>query len=160
MGQTFPVGRWFLGLISKFMDKSIGIYSLPWLNGIISLTFITISACLITELLGIKSILGKVLVGGVMAVFPVVASIYLFMFTSAAYFAALLMMLFSLWLIEHYKYGFIGGIILFACSLGIYQAFLGVWLGVACCLLLKKCFDKGISFSKLLGQTTVNTGPS
>lgn len=160
MGQTFPIGRWFLGLISKFMDKSIGIYSLPWLNGIISLTFITISACLITELLGIKSIWGKVLVGGVMAAFPVVASIYLFMFTSAAYFAALLMMLFSLWLIEHYKYGFIGGIILFACSLGIYQAFLGVWIGVACCLLLKKCFDKEISFSKLLGQTTKYVGIS
>ena len=37
LGQTLGLGRWFLGLIGNFLQKSIGIYSMPWLWGIMSL---------------------------------------------------------------------------------------------------------------------------
>ena len=152
LGQTFEIGRWFLGLINIFLRDSIGRYSMPWLIGILSLFFIALSAHLVADLLEIKSIWGEILVGGLMAVFPVVADTYLYMFTAGAYFLALMMMVFSLWLTERLKYGFVGGLILYICALGIYQAYLGVWLGIAVCILLKKCLKKDYSFLNLIKQ--------
>lgn len=84
-----------LGLINIFLCGGIGRYSIPWLIGILSLLFIALSVHLIADLLEIKSVRGGILAGGLMAIFPVMADTYLYMFTAGASFLALIMMVFS-----------------------------------------------------------------
>ena len=160
LGSTYGIGRWFLGIIHELLDKSIGVYSMPWLLGSLYLLFIAASAGIAADLLEIESVWGRVFLGGIMSVFPVVADTFLYMFTAAAYFLALLLMVLSVWMIENFKYGFIAGIFLFSCSLGIYQAYLGIWIGIVLCVLLKKCFDAAGTFSKLMLTITKYAGAS
>ena len=59
-------------------------------------------------------------------------------------------MVVSVWMIERVRYGLAGGIILFSFGLGIYQAYLEIWLGLAVCVLMRKCLEKETLFRDLI----------
>ena len=111
--------------------------------------FIAISACLITDLLGIKSNWAKLLMGGDGCISGCGRHISLYVYSCSLFFG-LLFMVVSVWMIERVRYGLAGGIILFSFGLGIYQAYLEIWLGLAVCVLMRKCLEKETLFRDLI----------
>lgn len=124
VGATFRLGRWFLwilGAISYHLDI---LYSLPWINGIITLTLVSLSAALIVELLSLTSNVTIIIVSGILAVFPSWTATYFFMFTAPYYALALFMVVLSVFFTVRFDRGFLAGTALLTLSLGIYQAYL------------------------------------
>ncbi len=144
LGATYESGRWFLGILYKLQLLTTKSFSLPLFNGLLSIIFIAISAILIVKIFETKSVVAAGFVGAMMAVFPVVTSIFSFMFTSWPYFLAMLLAVISAkTVIERRSVKtVIVSIIFLACSMGIYQAFFAVTIS----LLLIALFMKVISF--------------
>ena len=132
LGATYESGRWFLGIIYKLMLLTTKTYSVPVFNGVVSLLFIAVSAIFVVEIFDVKSKAGGIYIGAMMAVYPVVTSIFSFMFTSWPYFLALLLAVLSARaiIVHGGVRGVIEGIILLALSLGIYQAFFAVTITI------------------------------
>lgn len=130
-GTTVILGRWFLDLTSVFS----GAFSIPLFIGIFSLTMIIFSAFLVCKVLDIEAPKRIFAVGALMICFPAVAGTFAFMFTSDSYFFALFLSCAGIWFsvklpikIKMFGEGtnYIISIILFALTLGLYQAYFSV----------------------------------
>ena len=134
VGATYNLGRWMLGLISKFERILFGDshYSLPVFNGFMALLLIAFSACLIVNMLEIKNEFSCALIGGLMVCFPAVTSIFGYLFTLHYYMLAMALGVLGVYCIckGNRWYCTLLGIVLMTCSLGIYQAFLPLMLSV------------------------------
>lgn len=86
IGETYLSGRWFLGIISEFWNRHFGLYSLPLINGIISLLFIALSVCILCRIFQLSDSISCFLLGSLMVTFPVVTSTFAYMFTASYYF--------------------------------------------------------------------------
>ncbi|MBR1860467.1 MAG: glucosyltransferase domain-containing protein [Lachnospiraceae bacterium] len=115
-------GRWFLTVTCGISSY----FALPWLIGILGMLYIGIAAALITDILEIKSRVSALLTGMVMAAFPVLASTFADVFTMDGYMLGMLMAVAAVFFTKRYRFGWIGGAILLALSLGTYQAYLPV----------------------------------
>ena len=91
IGTTWKVGRWGLGLIQLLLEDTVGKYSIPFWELMCSLVFIAITACLIVDLLEIKSGISCVAIAAIMAVFPSTAVTFMYTFTAGSYFFSLFM---------------------------------------------------------------------
>lgn len=138
-GGTWKSGRWGLGLIETFLTHTVGKYSIAYFNGVISIILIALSACLVVSLLNISNKKYCFAIGAIMVVFPVVSAIFMFMFTAPSYFLALLLIIFSVWLTERYRYGWLGAVLFVAFSLGIYQGFWGIGATIIILCLVNEC---------------------
>lgn len=132
LGGTYESGRWMLGFIYDIQMKTTKLFSVPVFNGGLSILLIAITAMVLIELFDVKSKLVAGMIGAVMVVYPVVTSIFSFMFTSWEYMVALLLsVLAAKALIDNYNVkGFIISAILGTLGLGIYQAFLAVTIAL------------------------------
>lgn len=133
-GSGISLGRWGLELLGDVTDKFFGTYSLPFLNGLLTLFMIAISACFIVSALDIKDYVFCALIGGICAVFPTITCTYFFMYTAPYYGMALLLSTLSGYLVIRKR-----GIISYLCAIlaltfatGIYQAY----YPVAVCLVM------------------------
>ena len=75
-GSGDYLGRWFL----KYIHPLGGKYSIPAVHGFLLIVCIAVSACIILEILQIKSMTGAVLTAVVLETFPSVVSTMTFMF--------------------------------------------------------------------------------
>lgn len=141
-GATFKLGRWFLWFMGAIAWHLDFVFSLPWMNGLITLLFVALSAGFMAELLKIKSNIGNVLLGAALIVFPNWTSSFFFMFTVPYYAVAVFMMVLGVYLCVNYKWGGICSIVLMACSMGIYQAYLPFAATLYVVLLLMRLFDE------------------
>ena len=116
-------GRWMLALLGKIMILIGGSYNLPFFNGLLTILILTIVACLIVDLFGLKDKYA-VLFGAIFICFPTVTGTMFFMYTAPYYAVAVLMAVLAVSFTEKYKFGFLIAIVLEACSLGIYQAYI------------------------------------
>ena len=134
VGDTFTSGRWFLG-VAEYVVRLIfgsGHYSLPFLNGLASIFFLAAFGCVTANLLDLRSPAGCLALGGLLVSYPMVAGVFSYMFTAPYYMLAVLMCGVGVWLVCRGKrwYHRIGGIVVLACSVGIYQAFIPVTLSL------------------------------
>ena len=127
VGSEF--GRWFL----KYINPLDGIWSVPWIGGLFAVTFLSLAACMVVAALDIRSLTGVVIVPLMMLSFPSVCSMFTFMFTADCYAVGIFLACTAAWLIRKYRFGFVPGIVLLVLSLGLYQAWLCVALGVLVC---------------------------
>lgn len=113
-------GRWFLtvacGLSSYF--------TLPWLIGLLSLVWLSITAVLLVELLQVTRTEWIVVISGLLVSFPALASTYAYIFTADGYMLALFLAVLAVLLTKKYPKGFLAGGICLAFSMGTYQAYL------------------------------------
>lgn len=123
-GTTFRTGRWFLWIVGAAAYHLDLVFSLPWINGLITLFLLGVCAGIAADLLGMKSRTANVLLGAAIAVFPSWTGTFFFMFTAPYYALAVLMAVVSIWLTVHCRKGLVLSVILLACSLGIYQSYL------------------------------------
>ena len=124
VGSEF--GRWFL----KYVNPLDGIWSVPWLSGIFSIVLISAAACFVLSTLHLKSTTSAVLIPLMMLSFPSMCSLFTFMFTADCYAVGILLACAGAWLIRKYRFGFLPGIVCLVLSMGIYQAYLCLALGI------------------------------
>lgn len=131
-GTAVPLGRWMLHVLAELERwfYGNGYFSLPAVNGIYSLVCIGLSAGLMADHFQIRSRMLSALLGMIMAVFPVITSLFSFMYTVHYYMLALLMTTAGCILISSdgawWKKA--AGVLLGGCAIGVYQAFLPVLL--------------------------------
>lgn len=141
-GATIKLGRWFLwffGAVAWHLDF---VFSLPWINGLLTVLFVALSAGFMADLLKIKSCIGNILLGAALITFPSWTGSFFFMFTVPYYAVALFMMVLAVYLCTHYRWGGICSIVLTACSMGIYQAYLPFAATLYVVILLMRLFDE------------------
>lgn len=129
-GAGYTSGRWGLALLGEFIRIIFGNYSLPWLNGILSILFLSISSILIIKAFDIQNDLNCIFISAIMVTFPSITSTFIYIFTTPYYCFSILLTCLAAYLVRKYSKGWIAGIFLLTCSLGIYQAYLGIAAGM------------------------------
>lgn len=136
IGLTVGCGRWGLEIFFLFNAIFLNLNcSMPVINGVLSIIFISLSACFIVSLLNISNMLYATLIGMVMVSYPVVASTFSFMFTAPYYFLALLLAVMAVYYIEKERIVFASIAIGF--SISLYQPYLMVFTTLALIVLIK-----------------------
>lgn len=143
------------GCFIKFQIKcnSIrgGLFSTPLWNGLVSILLIAVAVCFVIDALEIKS---KTICAGIsafMVAFPVIAGMLGFMFTCPYYSLAILMTIAgAAFAVQKKKwYGFIIAVLLIGAAIGIYQAYIPLFLSLFTISYIKECFnvedDKSVS---------------
>ncbi len=118
--NTIHLGRCFLTLACGISSY----YDLPWVNGLLSLLYIGITAILICELLEVQKTSTRILMSGLLAAFPVVTGTFGYMYTADGYFLSMLCMTLAMFLTLRYKKGLFAGALLIAFAFGCYQAYI------------------------------------
>lgn len=134
VGATFESGRWMLGLVSQ-AEQALTAgphYSMPLLHGLVSLVCLALCAAVLVGLLGIRSRLLCVALGGVMTAFPGVASLFGFLFTAPYYMAALLATVLAARALCRRRsvLTWCLSTAVLACAMGVYQAYIPVSIGM------------------------------
>ncbi len=120
-GETLSSGRWALWLTSFLFPD----YSMPWINGLMCVLMLSVSAALIVSLLGIENPVFQVLFAGLFVTFPSQIITFSYMFTCAPYALAVLMAVLSVYYGSKENRGEkILAAVLLCLSLGIYQAYI------------------------------------
>lgn len=159
VGHTYPLGRWMLGILEKITRLAFGspIYSLPVLNGAISLLGIAIAVCIMVRIIEVENKWSLLAISGLMVTFPTITCMFGYMYTAPYYMIGLVLAMVSVYVIcigtkRWYKI-IIGGI-LFACAIGIYQALIPLVLCVVLIYLLNQIQkDRVQEWSVLINQT-------
>ena len=122
-GATIGSGRWALPITSLIFPD----YSMPWINGIISIVLISLSACILLNELKIKYPILQSLFSGLVVASPVWISTASFMFTFSPYALGFCLSAVAVSCARKDKWEYkILGIGLSVFSMGIYQSFLAV----------------------------------
>lgn len=138
IGYTWKMGRWTSGILQGILSNSIGKYSMPFFEGILSIIFVAISACLLIDIFEVSDRYVCLVIGGLLITFPVTAGVFQYMFMASIYFAALFLSVFAIWLVGKCRFGSCAAVICIALSLGIYQAFYAVGITILIFAFLKK----------------------
>ncbi len=113
-------GRWFLRVACGISSD----YTLPWLIGILSILYLSVTALLLQRFFKVERTLTAGLVAALLIVYPTLTSNFAYMFTADGYMLALLLAVLAVWLVEQGKLGFVWGAVALGFSMGIYQAYL------------------------------------
>lgn len=141
MGYTYQSGRWMLEIMKNLEELFFGgsMYSMPLYNGVVCILCIATIVALFIDLFEIKNNISCIAMGGVMVTFPVITGMFGYMFTAPAYMLGLLMGIFGAYLICKYRkwYIYIASMILCACCVGVYQAFIPMMVCVFVVYMIK-----------------------
>lgn len=141
----FSSGRFFL---SPF--AGIGSYfDLPWVNGVLAVLYLAITAVALTELFELRKKLAIVLMSGLLVAFPTVTATFSYMFTADGYMLAYMVTALSLVLTKSYKYGFVPGAFLFFLSVGVYQANLPFALTLITVFLIREALSREADIQRI-----------
>lgn len=119
-GSGDYLGRWFL----KYVHPLGGKYSIPAVHGFWLILCIAVSACLVMEILQIRSVTAAVLTAAVLETFPSVVSTMTFMFMAHTSGIGILMVTLAVYLLRRYRYGWLPCTVFLVCVLGIYQSYI------------------------------------
>ena len=154
-------GRWFLAYPCALSST----FSMPWVNGILAIAYISAAACLVVSLLKIDKTIYCALVSVIMITFPVMACSFLFMFSADGVAFCIMLSCLAAFLAERYKFGYLYAIVPLTLSLGGYQAEFGVAAGLFILILIteilrgethwKKTLFKGVRFLGTLAASII-----
>lgn len=155
-GSGDYLGRWFLKYIHGLGSK----HSIPAVHGFLLIIMLTLSACIVLDIMQLKSTTAAVLVPAVMITFPGVVSIMTFMFMAHTTGIAIFMACLAVWLIRKNQWGALAGIVLLICALGTYQPTITVAITLMLMSMMsdlirgkdfKEVFKTGIIYVAVLG---------
>ncbi|MCM1315040.1 MAG: glucosyltransferase domain-containing protein [Prevotella sp.] len=155
IGTTYTSGRWGLAILGKLYRILFGggYYSIPLFNGFISILCIAVSAYLIVHLLDIKKMGLCISITGILVSFPTITGIFGYMFTAPYYMISLLFAIAGVWIANKKTSVLFWGVsvLLFAFSIGIYQAFIPVMMSLALlCFIYKLTAETSDKSKKLI----------
>lgn len=114
-----------IGLGRCFLTVACGIssyYDLPWINGMLSLLYLSIISVLVSESLHITGKVSRILISGLLVSFPVITSTFAYMYTADGYCLALLFMTIAVYISVKYRKGWLISIPFICFAFGCYQA--------------------------------------
>lgn len=149
-GNGVTSGRWFLSVLGSICDYLNMDYNLPLVNGLLFLFALAVTAGFIVSTLGIQYRSSAVLTGMILVVFPAAVSTMFFRYTAVYYGIAILLAVLSVWVLPRFKYGFLLSILCIACSIGIYQAYVPMTIGLFVLLLLRQTLEGNSSLVELI----------
>ena len=126
VGSGDSWGRWFL----KYVRPLSGQWSVPAINGFLTIAIIAFASCFIMLALNLKSTTSAVLIPVMAVTFPGLTSIMTFMFTANSYAMGILFVSVGAFLVRKFRFGFIPAFLLFLASLGIYQSYICLAAGI------------------------------
>ena len=157
-GTGVTSGRWLLSIMGDFCDAIGGNFNLPTVNGLLFLLLIAVSAGLLVSVFRIRNRASAALMG----VFVRRVSLCLF-YTGIPLHRRLLWRCHSLsvaavWLFQRCSWGFFLSALCIACSLGIYQAYVPITIGMFVLMLLQESLSDDADFRKLLRRSLACCG--
>lgn len=129
-GTGVTSGRWLLSLLGDLVDKLRGNYNLPVVNGLLFLLLLAMAAGLMVGVFRIHSRGMAAWMGMALVVFPSVQSILTFRYTAVYYGLAVVLAVLAAWVLERHRLGWLVSAVLVGLSLGLYQAFIPITIGV------------------------------
>lgn len=148
-------GRWFLTFPAYLGSE----FSLPWLNGLLTILYSAIMSSTIVSMFKLHSKISSILIGGILVTFPTIGSLMPFMNTQDAYQFGAMLSCFAAYLLVKKPSRFIWASILLTLSLAIYQTYLGFSAGLILIYALLELFknDKDIRETiSLLAKTALS----
>ena len=139
IGSGMALGRWLLeiyGVVLRFLGWD---YNLTWFNGVVFLLLLALSAGILCRVLEVKSRPLAALMGMLFAVFPASVSSLEFRYTSVLYGVGILFAVGACWALGQKRRGWLMAAGLICLSLGVYQAYLPMTIGIIVLSLLRRC---------------------
>ena len=149
-GIGITSGRWLLTLLGDTMETIFGNLNLQTFNNILCICILAVAAYIIVLIFDLHDLLHCGIWSAMFISFPSIGDTLLFSFTSHYYAAAILMTVTGVYLTIKYKFGFLAGAFLAACSLGIYQAYFPLMIGLFLTLLIIRSISEDSTFISLL----------
>jgi len=150
-GAGVSYGRWFLSVLGDFVTKFLDLgYNLPVVDGLALLVMVALSSALIVDLLKIRSRTSAILLGCLMATFPTAAATLAFRYAAGYYSFGLLLSVLAAWVLDKGKWGLPVSALCTALSLGIYQAYTPVTIGLFVLMLMRSSLEEDAKLSRLI----------
>ena len=132
--DTIYSGRWFL----KYAGALSSYFYLHYLNGFLSIVYISCTTVLVVRLLKIKHLCLGILMGALIGTYPSVACTFTYMYTADAYMLSMLLATIAVYCMVSgdWRKGALGSMAL-GFSMGIYQAYLSFALVLLCLWMLR-----------------------
>lgn len=122
-GTTATSGRWGLDLMQYLFPN----FSIPWIYGLISVTLLAASVCVIVHIFHIRRKLFQILLACCILTFPSLTATISFMYTLSSYAVAFLLAVTGVWLLQRNPTkGFLPALGCMVLSLGIYQSYISI----------------------------------
>ena len=148
-GTGITSGRWFLTVFGDLCQFLGGNYNLPFVNGILFIILIAISAGFLVSALKIHNKLYSALIGMLFVVFPSATSTLYFRYTAVYYGVAILLAVIAAWVLRGVKYGILISAVCTALSLGIYQAYVPLTISILVLMLIQENFQDKFTFKQI-----------
>lgn len=149
-GAGITSGRWLLALLGDFCQNILDLgYNLPVIKGLIYLGFIAVSAAVVVNFLHITGS-RAVLTGCLMSTFPTVFDTMAFRYTASYYGLALLLSVLAAWVVHRKRWGVPLSALCLALSMGIYQAYPPVTIGLFLLSLMREALEEDADIVKLI----------
>lgn len=145
-GATYTSGGCFLDFFSSLSSQ----YDMPWVNGALSLFYISLTVMLLIDLFHIRKTVNIVLLAGLIVSFPTITSSFAYMFTADGYMIAFFLAVAGIYLTWKYKYGILPGMLCIGLSLGTYQAYISVSLVLILLIVIRDILFDNYTFQRLL----------
>lgn len=145
-GAGITSGRWFKNLVCAISST----YSMPWINGLLSALYMAVSVCAVTALFNVQHKFNCGLIAALMASFPTIAATFSYMYTADAYILALALACLGAFVAHKFKFGWCLAAVLFALSLGIYQAYFGMAVALLVFSLLYEITHRDYSTKEII----------
>ena len=141
------LGRWFLNYIARLSSN----FALPWLNGLLSILYVSITAAIIVAVLELKRTIPILLCGGLLVAYPAFTDTIAYIFTADGYMFAMMLAALSVWFWNKNKRGYIVvSAVCLALSTGIYQAYISFAIILILIRIIIDIFEKRYSNKDLL----------
>ncbi len=157
-GAGTASGRWFMGWIGDVIQEVWGNYNIPFFNGLLGIFLLAAGAYLGVLIFDIRDYTLCILWGGLFVAFPSVTSLMFYMYAVPYYAAAILMTMAAVYWTDRYRFGWIGAIFLLALSLGIYQAYYPLAVGLYVTILIVRSLTGRYSVKEAIRKAFLYLG--
>ena len=148
-GTGLESGRWLLSLLAWRAIAWFGQYNVMMFNGLLMILCLAISAALFVSVFRLKE-KSALCIGAIFATAPAVTSTMFFRYTAPFYGLAILLAVLAVWFLEKYRWGFLLSAGCLAMSLGIYQAYAPLTIGMFVLLLMQRTLRNDTPVGKLI----------
>lgn len=140
-GSTIQSGRWALAVVGGLFHILFGTYNLSFVYGLLFLVLLGLSAAQLVAMFHIQNHKIAAAIGLLLVTFPTATSTMFFKYTAHYYGLAIFLAVVAARQLAESKRGFFLGTLFIVLSLGIYQAYLPLTIGILVLFLLKRALD-------------------
>lgn len=133
-GAGLESGRFALYVFWKLLSTM----SVPWLNGLLTLTFLSMAAFFLCDAFDLRSQWQAGAVTVVMLTFPINVSLLCYMYQAHAFGMGIMLATAAPWLIRRVRFGGVWAAVCIMLSTGVYQSFLMLSIGLLILFVIRR----------------------